>query len=73
MLEYYFGLLASRLGREDEAIVALERAAQLEPKLPDPSFELGKLYGSKQDWPQARKAFENVIELDRRLRQPTTS
>jgi len=64
LLEYYFGLLASRLGREDEAIVALERAAQLEPKLPDPSFELGKLYGSKQDWPQARKAFENVIELN---------
>jgi tetratricopeptide (TPR) repeat protein len=64
LLEYYFGLLASRLGREDEAIVALERAAQLEPKSPDPSFELGKLYESKQDWPQARKAFESVIELN---------
>ena len=64
LLEYYFGLLASRLGREDEAIVALERAAQLEPKSPDPSFELGKVYESKQDWPRARKAFENVIELN---------
>jgi tetratricopeptide (TPR) repeat protein len=51
------------LGREDEAIVALERAEQLEPKSPDPSFELGKLYGSKQDWPQARQAFEHVIQL----------
>jgi len=64
LLEYYFGLLASRLGREEEAIIALERAAQLEPKSPDPSFELGKLYGSKQDWPDARKAFEHVVGLN---------
>jgi tetratricopeptide (TPR) repeat protein len=64
LLEYYFGLLASRLGREEEAVVALERAAQLEPKSPDPSFELGKLYGSKQDWPDARKAFEHVVQLN---------
>jgi tetratricopeptide (TPR) repeat protein len=64
LLEYYFGLLASRLGREDEAIVALERAAQLEPKSPDPSFELGKIYVSKQDWPGARKAFEHVVALN---------
>ena len=64
LLEYYFGLLASRLDREDEAIVALERAAQLEPRSPDPSFELGKIYTSKQDWPGARKAFEHVVELN---------
>jgi tetratricopeptide (TPR) repeat protein len=64
LLEYYFGLLASRLGREDDAVVALERAAQLEPKSPDPSFELGKLYRSKQDWPRARQAFEHVIQLN---------
>jgi tetratricopeptide (TPR) repeat protein len=64
LLEYYFGLLASRSGRDDEAIIALERAAQLEPTSPDPSFELGKIYVSKQDWPDARKAFEHVIELN---------
>ncbi len=64
LLEYYFGLLASRLGREEEAIVALERAAQLEPKSPDPLFELGKLYGSKQDWADARKTFEHVVALN---------
>ncbi len=64
LLEYYSGLLASRLGREDEAIVALERAAQLEPTSPDPSFELGKIYASKQDWPDARKAFQHVVELN---------
>jgi tetratricopeptide (TPR) repeat protein len=64
LLEYYFGLLASRLGREEEAIVALERAAALDPKSPDPSFELGKVYGSKQDWPDARKAFEHVVQLN---------
>ena len=64
LLEYYFGLLASRLGREQEAVVALERAAQVEPKSPDPFFELGKLYGSQQDWPRARQAFEHVVELN---------
>lgn len=64
LLEYYFGLLASRLGREDEAIVALEHAAQLDPRSADPSFELGKIYASKQDWPEARKAFEHVVELN---------
>jgi tetratricopeptide (TPR) repeat protein len=64
LLEYYFGLLASRLSREDEAIVALQRAAQLEPSSPDPSFELGKIYASKQDWPDARKAFEHVVALN---------
>jgi len=67
LLEYYFGLLASRLGREDEAIVSLERAADLEPRSPDPSFELGKIYASKQDWPDARKEFEHVIALNPKL------
>jgi tetratricopeptide (TPR) repeat protein len=64
LLEYYFGLLASRLGREQEAIVALEKASQLEPKSPDPFFELGKLYASEQDWPRARQAFEHVVDLN---------
>ena len=64
LLEYYFGLLASRLGREQEAIVALEKAAQLEPNTLDPFYELGKLYGSQQNWPQARQALEHVIELN---------
>lgn len=64
LLEYYFGLLANRLGRGQEAILALERAAQLEPKSSDPSFELGKLYASQQDWPQARNAFVRVVELN---------
>jgi tetratricopeptide (TPR) repeat protein len=44
LLEYYFGLLASRLGREQEAILALEKAAQLEPNSPIHTYELGKLY-----------------------------
>jgi tetratricopeptide (TPR) repeat protein len=64
LLEYYFGLLASRLGREQEAILALEKAAQLEPNSPDPFYELGKLYGAQQNWPQARQALEHVIELN---------
>jgi tetratricopeptide (TPR) repeat protein len=64
LLEYYFGLLAGRLGREPEAIIALERAAQLEPKSQDPLYELGKLYGARQDWPHARQALERVVKLN---------
>jgi tetratricopeptide (TPR) repeat protein len=64
LLEYYFGLLASRLGREQEALGALKQAAQLEPNSPDPSLELGKLYASREEWPEARLAFEHVIELN---------
>jgi len=56
--------LASRLGRENDAVAALENAAHLEPKSPDSFFELGKLYESAQNWPQARLAFEHVIELN---------
>ena len=67
LLEYYFGLLASRQGREQDAIVALENAARLKPESPDPFFELGKLYGSQHDWPRARQALEHVIELSPQL------
>src|ERR1017187_1953945 len=63
-LEYYFGLLASRLGREAEAATALEKAAALEPNSPNPFYELGKLHVAQQEWPQARKAFEHVIALN---------
>jgi tetratricopeptide (TPR) repeat protein len=63
LLEYYFGLLASRQGREQDAIIALEEAARLNPESPDPFFELGKLYGSQQDWARARQALEHVIAL----------
>ncbi len=64
MLEYFFGLLASRLGREQEAIVALEKAAQLQPRSINPFNELGKLYVAQKNWPQARLVLEHVIELN---------
>jgi tetratricopeptide (TPR) repeat protein len=63
-LEYYFGLMASRLGRDQEAIAALEKANQLEPKSLDPSYELGKLYMARQDWRRARQALEHAIALN---------
>jgi tetratricopeptide (TPR) repeat protein len=64
LLEYYFGMLANRMGRESEAVVALNNATRLEPRSPDPFYELGKLYGSQQNWPQARQALEHVVELN---------
>jgi tetratricopeptide (TPR) repeat protein len=64
LLEYYFGMLASRLGREQDAVAALENAAELEPKSVDPFFELGKIYVAQQDWYRARQALEHVIGLN---------
>jgi tetratricopeptide (TPR) repeat protein len=64
LLEYYFGLLASRLGREQEAIVALERATKLDQMSPDPWYELGKLHELQQDWPLAFQALEHVLALN---------
>jgi tetratricopeptide (TPR) repeat protein len=63
LLEYYFGMIANRLGRYDEARAALENAARLDPRSPDPQFELGKLFESQQDWERAQQAFERVIAL----------
>jgi tetratricopeptide (TPR) repeat protein len=62
-LEYYFGLLASRLGREQEAVIALDKAAQLEPDSPDPFYELAKLHEAQQDWLHARLELEHVTGL----------
>jgi tetratricopeptide (TPR) repeat protein len=64
LLEYYFGMMASRLGRDQQAEAALDRATQLQPESPEPYFELGKLYESKEDWPHARDAFLRVVELN---------
>ncbi len=64
LLEYYFGLLAARLGRVPEAVIALENAAKLQPLSPDPFFQLGKLYAEQQNWLKARQALEHVTELN---------
>jgi len=63
-LEYYFGLLASRMGRESEAIAALQAAARLSPNSQEPFFELGKVYAARNDWQPARLAFERVEALN---------
>ena len=47
-----------------EAVLALENAAKLQPKSPDPFFELGKLYSAQQNWPKARDSFIHVVELN---------
>jgi tetratricopeptide (TPR) repeat protein len=63
LLEFYFGLVASRLGHDDEAAAALNAAAKLQPQSAGPFFELGKLYESEHKWDQARAALEQVIDL----------
>jgi tetratricopeptide (TPR) repeat protein len=64
LIEYYFGLLASRVGRKQEAVDALKAAANLAPQSPDPFFELGKIYAQDENWKDARVELERVIALN---------
>jgi protein O-GlcNAc transferase len=64
LIEYYFGLLASRVGRKQEALDALKAAANLAPQSPDPPFELGKIYAQDEKWQEARIEMEHVIGLN---------
>ena len=57
-------MLHSRLGHDKEAEIALDRAAKLQPDSPDPYFELGKLYESRENWQKAKEAFERAIALN---------
>ena len=48
----------------DKAIPELERAAQLDPKLPFVHFNLGIAYLQKQDYPRAELEFKKDIALE---------
>jgi tetratricopeptide (TPR) repeat protein len=58
---YYRGEALNRLGRFDEAVLTLERAAELIPTDPRPFYTLGHLY-------DRRHQLEDAAEMYRRAR-----
>ena len=57
------GLNHMATGRIQEAIVVLEKAVQLAPRIPELFFDLGRVYTSVQEYPKALKAYNKVVEL----------
>ncbi len=64
LLEYYYGLSLGRLGKEAEAVAALERATALNPDVAEIHFELGKLYFETNRTDEARAELEKAIRVD---------
>ncbi|MCI0723108.1 MAG: tetratricopeptide repeat protein [Acidobacteria bacterium] len=63
-LEHYYGLVLMRLGRDSDAAAAFERAASINPNVPETRFELGKLLLKLERTERARKELERAIELN---------
>ena len=64
MVEYFSGLVLSRLGEEKESLAAMESAVRLGPNVVEGHFELGKLFLQMDKIPQAEAEFQRVIALD---------
>ena len=57
------GAILSQQGHHPEAIVALQRAVELDPEQPDAHFRLGRVYQASGDEAAAQKEFAKVREL----------
>jgi len=60
----------SELGRPDEAVRVLQRAAAADPKSPRPLLTLADLYRQRENWPEAAKyytaALANIPQIEPR-------
>ncbi len=62
-LEYYYGLVALRLGKDAQALIALMNAERLGPDVVGPHYQLGQLYFQTNQLQDARREFERVVVL----------
>ncbi len=60
---HVYGLYLSTMGRHDEAIAAMQRAAELEPLVPLSIINLAKTYVWAQQYERARQVMLNCVEL----------
>ena len=51
------------LGRDNEALIQFEKAAQLDPKLYTPAYNMGVAYSRINQQPKAVKAFQKALEI----------
>lgn len=64
LLEYYYGPSLKRLGKQDEAIAAFERAVALNRDVAEIHYELGKLYFETKRLDAARAELAKSIHVD---------
>jgi len=57
-------VIAAQQRKQDEALAALEKVTQINPKEADAFFEIGKIRLQKGDREGARAAFRKASELD---------
>jgi tetratricopeptide (TPR) repeat protein len=61
---YGLGKTYMTMGRVTDAIIKLEKAAQIAPDAPRVHFELGKAYTMNREYKKAYDAYQQVVELD---------
>lgn len=59
--DFYFGMSAVRSGDASKGVYALERVQYSEPQSPRLAFEIGKAYYDLEQYPRAKKLFEQVL------------
>jgi tetratricopeptide (TPR) repeat protein len=64
LAHYNLGLVLVKEKKIEQAIASFQRAKQLSPNAPEPSFHLGLAYLQQGKIEEAEKAFENAIELN---------
>jgi Tfp pilus assembly protein PilF len=63
-LHFLRGLALTRLNHNDEAIVSLEKSAQLDPKDINTLSTLGMTYDAMKRFKESDSTYEHVLELD---------
>lgn len=67
--DYFYEAVAQRgIENYDKAIIAIQKALELEPKNAAFQFELGKNYLSLKEYTAAEIAFKSAIEIDKKQR-----
>ena len=62
-IPYAMGLLERRLGRWDDAVAHLARAAQLDPRNSQLALNIGETYTLMRRFPEAQRALERALAL----------
>jgi tetratricopeptide (TPR) repeat protein len=60
------GMALRNLGRNDEAIAAFERSAALDPRNPQPLFDIGSMFAAVRDYPRAIAAYDRALAAEPR-------
>ena len=60
---HFLGRVYHKQDNYPEAILAYKKAAELDPKMPNPLFNLGNIYAKNKNYLKAEKFYMRVIEL----------